>query len=105
MTGIAVLVKFARMPIRSACRVVGNSQISVHMAYPIATNIGFDLQSVAYDPGIVEQFSELRLSVSRDLAMIEDCSSCPFSSQADIRAGFYTVLGVKRRDPVTWRYV
>src|SRR6516165_5200044 len=32
---------------------------------------GFDLQSVAYDPGIVEQFSELLLSVSRDLAWLE----------------------------------
>jgi len=32
---------------------------------------GFDLQSVAYDPGIVEQFSELPLSVSRDLAWLE----------------------------------
>ena len=32
---------------------------------------GFDLQSVAYDPGIVEQFSELPLSVFRDLAWLE----------------------------------
>src|SRR6516162_8491276 len=32
---------------------------------------GFDLQSVAYDPGIGEQFSELPLSVSRDLAWLE----------------------------------
>ena len=32
---------------------------------------GLDLQSVAYDPGIAEQFSELPLSVSRDLAWLE----------------------------------
>src|SRR5262252_4756219 len=34
-------------------------------------NGGFDLQSVAYDPGIAEQFSELPLSVFRNLPWLE----------------------------------
>jgi hypothetical protein len=40
-------------------------------------NGGFDLQSVAYNPGVVEQLSELSLSISRDPGRLEIVKGSP----------------------------